>query len=718
MDTGVRTMKRYGTVAAAVIAVGVLLAPLAADPALAADATPDPTATSAVSTDGTPAPTVSPEPTASPEPSATASPTPTPTAIPRPVPKAAQPGASTDAVSPAAASIAVPSASRISLGADPYTASVRASTALFPSGTDTVVLAPAAFQVYASAAASFAASHGAAVLYVSATSIPAVVLAELRRLAPTSIFVAGGTAFVSDAVITAARTVTADVRRFGGVNIYETARQLFAADTAAAGTVYISDAKTMDDITQASVLAASRGSRALLVNGRGTLDAATIASLRAAHTTAIVIVESSAPIPAAYATALTAAGFTVTRMTRTDPYSLSATVSAAGNPARSVSMFVNRGHRIDIGLAGYIAGVTGQPLYYSLQECMSDGIVPLVNAAAKPVFVIGDTAALSAAVASKTKCSTEKTRLVNSLAADIKATLAQWSGSYTVTVRQIGGLGQITQIAGGTRREPASMMKIFAAWAAYTLVARGQASLSTKLPSGVPLSVCIQIMIHVSDNNCHSDIVHWIGIPRINSMIHAAGFTNTTYGNVPRGTSVLYAGNRTTTNDLAYMMERLNNGSVLSKTYADALIYLMRTQIWRSRIASGIPPGVVQASKPGALWVSSGLIQNDTALVNGPASSYILSIMGDGNPPQAALRAISRTVYTHFNGAFGAAAVYPVKQMITKTPSVLRGSAGGAAVGTIPAGVLVEVLDANRVWYEIQYGSRKLWVYFTGLRNR
>ena len=44
--------------------------------------------------------------------------------------------------------------------------------------------------------------------------------------------------------------------------------------------------------------------------------------------------------------------------------------------------------------------------------------------------------------------------------------------------------------------------------------------------------------------------------------------------------------------------------------------------------------------------------------------------------------------------------------------------ANGPVVVTVPAGTNVEQLDSIRDWYLVQYGTRKLWVYFTGLRNR
>ena len=290
--------------------------------------------------------------------------------------------------------------------------------------------------------------------------------------------------------------------------------------------------------------------------------------------------------------------------------------------------------------------------------------------------------------------------------------------SSLVTVRQPGGLTEVVSIGPGERREPASMMKIFAAWAALKIVEQGRASLSTVLPSGVSLGTCLQVMIHASDNYCHSDIVHWISLPEVNRMIRAAGFVNTFYGNVAPGTSVLYAGNRSTSNDLAWMMQRLDDASILSRPLADHLLNLMGSQIFRNRIASGLPPGIKQSSKPGALWIASGLMQGDTAVVWGGRYKYTISIIGDGNPPQAALRAISRVVYQHLNGAFGAAVVYPVQQMVTVRATALRTSAGGPLTVAIPAGTPLEVLDANRIWYQVQYGSRKLWTIYSDLRNR
>lgn len=719
------------TVAVAVV-IG-LLAPLATNlstgGAVAADA---PTAEESASSTPTPQPTATPAPTPTPTPTASPAPTPgpTPTVTPSPTPTPAeQPEAETSpGTAPeqsrqvqalAAAAVPIPATRRISAGADAYAASVNATKAMFPGGADTVVLVNGAYPIFASVASPFVTERGAALLFVQSTAIPSVVLTELRRLAPSSIVIVGGTGYVSTAVADVARTVTPQVTRLGGASLYETSRLVFAQLSATADTVYLAGGFTNHDAPLAAVMGRAKGKRVLVVNGHSApLDKATVDLLRAAGTRSIVIVRSAAAAMApAYEPALRSAGFTVTRLAHIDARTLSMLVADQAG-ARAVSMLVSPDRPAHVGIAGAAAAALRQPLYYPRTECVPDDMATRIAQAGKPLLLVGDTIALHSAVGSNTNCSTVRSRLQSELNAAIRATMSKYAGTYSVTVRELGGLGQVTNVSGGTRREPASMIKVFAAWAAYKRIEQGRATTSTRLASGMPLGTCIHIMIHVSDNYCHTDIVHWIGISQINSMIRGAGFANTSYGSVPRGTSVLYAGNRSTSNDLALLMAKLSGGSILSKRYVDALFGVMGIQIGRSRIASGIPPAVKQVSKPGALWIASGLLQGDTAIVYGTKSTFALSIIGDDNPPKAAFRAITRTVYQHLNGPFGTAASYPREQMTTTKPVGLRSSANGPVVVTVPAGTNVEQLDSIRDWYLVQYGTRKLWVYFTGLRNR
>lgn len=372
----------------------------------------------------------------------------------------------------------------------------------------------------------------------------------------------------------------------------------------------------------------------------------------------------------------------------------------------------------DVAVAAALAAVTRQPLYYGVALCAPDSVASHLAAKKLPITGLGGAEWLNADALAGRGCTALKTDKQSKLNTAIRATIGKHAGSFTVTVREIGGLGVTTSVGGTSAREPASMMKLYAAWAALKRVDQGRASLDTKLASGLTLRTCIHVMIHVSDNYCHTDIVHWIGIPTLNSMIRSAGFTGSRYGSVPKGTSVLYAGNRATTNDLSRFVGMLEKGQLLSAASTERLLGLMELQIWRSRIASGIPPGVNQASKPGALWIASGLTQSDTAVVYGPKSTYAISIIGLDGPSRAALRAISRTVYEKLNGSFGTAASYPVNQMITTKSTSVRASPAGSTVGTAAKGRTIEVIDAVRDWYLVRWGSSERYIHLSALRNR
>ncbi|MGN8553519.1 UNVERIFIED_CONTAM: serine hydrolase [Microbacterium sp. SLM126] len=713
------------------VAAVALVVPVLADAGSARAADEVSGADSGVAAAGTSSatPSPSPDPTASPSPTPTTSPVPAPVTpdaeTPDEAPVAPDAEPSESPVAPealvqtdAALLAAVPSAGRLT-GLDRWGTSVAASKAAFPNGARTVLVAEGGVIVDGIIAAGMAAGHDAPLLLVQSGAIPASVQTELRRLAPDEILVMGGETGVSRAVFTALGQFAGTVTRVTGTDRYGTARLALASLGRSVDTVYIAGGTALVDAPLAFATASATARGALLVAGTtAAADSATIAALRGAGARRVVIVGGLTSVTAAYAASLQAAGFAVERRNGIDRYG-TAILLARDLPAGSTRAIVaNSLSGPDSAVAAALAGAAKQPMLYAMEPCAPDSIAGHLAQAGLSVTGIGGTTWLSNDTLAGRSCSAVKAEREARLDSTIRSTMARYPGSYWVSVQEIGGLRQSVRIAGSTPKEPASMMKIYAAWAALKRVEQGRASLGMRLPSGVPLATCIHVMIHVSDNYCHTDIVHWIGLAEVNRMIRSAGFLNTYYGPVAPGVSVLYAGNRTTTNDLVRMMEKLNDGSVLGKKWADHLLREMGSQIGRSRIPSGIPPGVSQSSKPGALWVASGLMQNDTAIVRGPRATYAISIIGDNSPTKAAHVAISRAVYTHLNGAFGAAASYPIQQMVTKARTNLRSSPGGPIVAVAGAGVLLEQLESQRTWYQVQYGSRKLWVPYTDLRDR
>ncbi|TDN87861.1 serine hydrolase [Microbacterium sp. BK668] len=738
-------------VLAAVIVVGAAGAP-AAGAAPRAGASPE----SGESPDPAPAPdpastpeaTSEPEPEPESEPTSEPAPAPDPTAAPGPTPQPAPtsspdvlpdaprapsapdgsdsaeeppvPEADASARQAAGPSAVVPTVSRLS-GPDRYATSAAASRAGFPNGAATVLIASGSAPVDGVIAAGLSAGLRAPLLLVGHTVVPDVVAAEIARLAPASIVVIGGEPSVSAAVLDRLRAFTPDVQRFGGASRFETSLLALRTATSPLPTVYIAGGLGLIDAPFASVAAAATGGGALLVDERSSaVDAPTLDALRAVGATSVVIVGGTGGIGPGFEQSLRDGGFAVSRRAGVDRYDTAILMSREGPATRQRAIVANSASSPDVAVAAALAAASGQPLLYAIEPCVPDPVAAHLASVGWPITAVGGPEWLGAVVPVNRSCSAERQQRQSALEAALRGTLSAYNNGagFSVSVREVGGLGQYVQIGGGVRREPASMIKLFAAWAVGRIIDEGRAHWGTRLPSGVSLADCVHVMIHASDNYCHTDIVHWIGIGELNRMIAAAGFCCTTYGNVNPPTSVLYAGNRTTTDDLVHLLTRLHNGTALSKANGDHILGLMKAQVFRTRLASGIPPGVGQASKPGALWLTSGLLQADSAIVWGPKTTYIVSVIGDQGPPQEALRRVSRTVYEHFHGPFGAAAVYPVEQTYAPWPIQLLNGPNGSPIGYAPTGALIQVLDAQRVWYSVRYGGRDVWTHFTNLRNR
>lgn len=106
-------------------------------------------------------------------------------------------------------------------GGNRYTTSVRVSQDAFPGGADIVWVATGADWPDALSAGAAAAVQDGPVLLTQPDSLPSAVRAELVRLAPDRILVAGGGLAVSEAVLQDLRTI-ATTERVSGANRYAT----------------------------------------------------------------------------------------------------------------------------------------------------------------------------------------------------------------------------------------------------------------------------------------------------------------------------------------------------------------------------------------------------------------------------------------------------------------------------------------------------------------
>jgi putative cell wall-binding protein len=181
-------------------------------------------------------------------------------------------------------------------GADRYATAAAISRAAFPSGSDLVYVATGDNYPDALAAGAAAAYRKAPILLVRSNAIPAATAAELLRLDPSRIVIAGGTGAISSAV--AAQLAThGTVTRHSGNDRYSSAVAVSAATFAANGvsTVYVATGRSFPDGLSAGPVAGTRGGPLLLVPGTS-LPAVVAAELKRLDPTHIVIVGGTAAV--------------------------------------------------------------------------------------------------------------------------------------------------------------------------------------------------------------------------------------------------------------------------------------------------------------------------------------------------------------------------------------------------------------------------------------
>lgn len=301
------------------------------------------------------------------------------------------------------------------------------------------------------------------------------------------------------------------------------------------------------------------------------------------------------------------------------------------------------------------------------------------------------------------------------LATALKTYLAAKNGSYSVTVRELDGDQRSVSLNGTRRVEPASTIKLFYAWAVLRAVDNGTLALDARMKSGATIGGCLRVMIEVSDNYCAIDFRLLLGMRNLNRLFASEGYTDTYIVLDSQGR---YVTKRTSTDDLALLLSRLEEGVLLSDAQTMEFKKRLLAQIWRHRFSSGIPTGTVVGSKSGQLWVSSGMVEADTGIFYGPNSTYVITAIGTNGAPASAIRGIATIVYRHLQGPVDVKAVYPAQQFVTKIDQYIRKTAAGTRIRLLKAGTAVQVLSSIRGWMRVKAGSTVGWVAFSRLSLR
>lgn len=335
-----------------------------------------------------------------------------------------------------AAAATTPAVTRVA-GADRYATSVALSRAAYPNASrvTTVIVTSGTTYYGGMSAGSVAAKAGGPLLLTSPTTLPASIAAEIKRLAPQRIVIAGSTSLVSAAVESKLRALAPSVLRAGGGDRYAISAALvrlgFAAtpappvpsptptpapsptpapeptptpdpettaafratatapaapETALSGTpgaphVYLVAGTHFTWAVTAAALAARNGAPVLAVSGAAkTVPSSTLSLLRDLGTRRITIVGPTSAVSASIAQQLSLSGFTVARVQGGDRYSQSAAVARLF-PAATASAVVASGTSFTEALPAItLAAVRRVPVLLTQPICAESNLRGYVSA--------------------------------------------------------------------------------------------------------------------------------------------------------------------------------------------------------------------------------------------------------------------------------------------------------------------------------------------------
>ncbi len=237
----------------------------------------------------------------------------------------------------------------------------------------------------------------------------------------------------------------------------------------------------------------------------------------------------------------------------------------------------------------------------------------------------------------------------NELESKIAAWAATQPGVYAVHVEELDNAVDANNLRTASYRAseqmvPASTYKVFVAYAVLREIEQGKYTLETTARNGKTIAANLEDMIVNSGNDSGRALGFLLGWRHINAMLADIGITDTDLYNYVEAHDEPVGDKYTTAADSGKLLKGIFNGSLLNETHKTLLLDLMERQVWRERIASGVPDGVVVATKPG--WLEG--VQSDIGIVYGPVSTYSISIYSTAASP-APLAELSRLVYEALN---------------------------------------------------------------------
>jgi putative cell wall-binding protein len=295
--------------------------------------------------------------------------------------------------------------SRVS-GADRFAVGVAVSKAAHSDGADVAYIVTGANYPDALSAGPAAIIDGAPLLLTDGSALTPSVRDELIRLDPEKIVVVGGPNSISDAVLGQLKALQPNTVRVSGRDRFEASRNVaeFAFGASGATHAYIATGTNFPDALSAGAVAGARNAPVVLVDGRGTLDAATTKLLTDLGVDGITIVGGPASVNTGLEAQLKKIAPT-DRVGGADRYAVSASLNAGAIPISAQAFLVTGSNFPDALTGSAWAGEVAAPLYVSQPTCVPAAVLgALDQQSVTHVTLIGGPNSLSEDVARLVSC--------------------------------------------------------------------------------------------------------------------------------------------------------------------------------------------------------------------------------------------------------------------------------------------------------------------------